>query len=218
MMKSNKLVVAIGFAGCVAMPTHADDYAPFFSSAGDITGLVESSTGHIYDREHIYPGDRGFRNNVYEFRVSSSTINLQNVVTAWLFCLDENMRRIGGIVNDNNEIMGSRLTGNIGVTSMSDKVHLAYLCELPIRGTDPDATVFAEDVAFAEVILSDHGEPIRGTVIDADGNEVEALQLQLMNRPEEDPFCNGELEPKRECTTVGSGIVGLHRHPRDNQP
>jgi hypothetical protein len=198
------------------MTAAADDYAPFFSPSGEITGLVESSTGHIYDREHIYPGDRGFRNNVYEFRVSSSTIDLKNVVTAWLFCLDADQKRIGGIVDENNQVMGSRLTGNIGVTSMRDKVHLAFLCELPRRGTDPDATVFAEDVAFAEVILFDHGAPVRGTVVDADGNEVEALQLQLMNRPEDDPFCNGELEPRRECVNVGSGIVGLHRHPESN--
>lgn len=161
----------------------------------------------MYNRVHTLPGDPGFDDHVYEIRVTSASINPRNVVTAWVFCLGQKGTRIGGIVNANNEVMGSRLDSIIGARVLEDKVHVGFLCGLPIKSEKPGVND-AADVAFAEVILVDHGRPVSRNPEDGD---VDSVMRQLMNRPEADPFCNG-LRPRRVCKTIGRGIVPLHRH------
>lgn len=193
-----------------------------------LDGLIKSDSGHVYNRDHNLPGDPGFPDNIYEIRVSSSRIVPGHVTTAWLFCLDADKRRIGGIVNDNNQVMGSRLDGTIGSTVLENKIHVGYLCGLPSRSQLPQTPdnareqAFAEDVAFAEVVLVDHGTPVKGDYDyppgSGSGERMQGAMLQLMTRPEEDPFCNGIYRPRRSCKVIGSGIVPLHRHPVGDTP
>ena len=198
---------------CLSLATTAEDSAPVFSQKGDLVGLLQSDSGHVYNREHTLPGDPGFENNIYVIRVAASNIEPRNVTTAWLFCLNADRQRIGRIRNANFDVMGSRLDATIGSTVLQNKIHVGYLCDLPI---DPDqrAGPTADDVAFAEVVLVDHGRPVEGIYLDAKGDEMEGVMLQLMTRPEEDPFCNGIYRPKRRCSVIASGAVPLHRHPQ----
>ncbi|MGV7225082.1 MAG: hypothetical protein ACQ9MH_26650 [Nitrospinales bacterium] len=213
-MKIEKLIrVGVGaLAISVSMYTAAEDGLPLYSPSGRIVGSILSDSGHVYNRDHTLPGDPGFEDNVYEIRVTSASIIRGHVITAWLFCLDADKERIGGIVNSNNQIMGSRLDGNIGAHILENKVHVGYLCGLPSEAETQDAPNNAEDVAYAEIALVDHGLPVKGTYPDAKGEKMEGAMLQLMNRPEEDPFCNGTYLPRRKCKFIGTGIVPLHRH------
>ncbi len=217
-MRIEKLICVGALAFGVSFYAAAEDAAPILS--GDLLiGLIQSDSGHVYNRDHKLPGDPGFDDNVYEFRVTSASIKPRRVVTAWLFCLDTNKERIGGIVDDFGLIMGGRLDGNIGAPILEDKVHVGFLCGLPSKSENPNAldqaddVAYAEDVSYAEIVLVDHGKPVKGIYLDPKGEKVEGVMLQLMNRPEDDPFCNGTYQPRRKCKPIGSGIVPLHRHP-----
>ena len=219
-MKTNNLICIGVLAFGVSFPTIAEDSVGMFSPKGDLVGTLQSDSGHVYNREHLLPGDPGFETYIYEIRASASNIETRNVNTAWLFCLNADKRRIGGIRNANSEVMGSRLDGNIGATILENKIHVGYLCGLAIEPDsssalqeDDRSTPTADDVAFVEVVIVDHGKPVVGTYLDPNGDEMEGVMLQLMSRPEEDPFCNGSYRPKRRCRVVSAGIVPLHRHP-----
>lgn len=226
-MRVTKLLSVTALVFSVSSHAIAEDAIWVLDISGKIAGLIRSDSGHVYNRDHIFPGDPGFPDNIYEISVTSASIVPRHITTAWLFCLDAKKQRIGGIINDNNQIMGSRLDGNLGGSVLENKIHVGYLCGLPSRSQQPQTPdntreqAFAEDVAFAEIVLVDHGPPVKGEYDyppgSGAGERMLGADLQIMSRPEDDPFCNGTYRPRRNCKVIGSGVVPLHRHPDRGQ-